>query len=560
MRKVFVFIILNSLLAGYSAWGSSGAAVLLNSYLSELAARQLEMLLPRGQFSLQVKVTPKKAVTESIRLPLGTTMISGDELSTIETSGSESMGLLLSRIEKMEVSVGVAKTVPESIRQVIKTSLSGSLALQEGRGDVVTFSELPEALATVWAPPPVSKESMPEPKERTSLNDIEIALAGIAGGFLLLAAFIIFFAFRQTASRLSSEARIMAAVLKEALESSSAGGNSFQMPATRAATPQTPTTNGSVASDDSAGSIWDKVDNDSVIAFCIDCLDHPQYRSMPGLLIDSILDSDRSEEVRAKLSPLGYEAQNIAGVQYPAREVTSLFQAHQPEYRRITRSPMSKQLLQISFDELVEFAKSSESVQSALLINSLTPLRRALILKVLPVELKLQLASVASQPMSMVEHKTHELALTSQLEKLGRTDRSKESQVHSMSFLSQIILRAETFEDDELFHKSVSKASGTTPYFSVLQALESFEAQDWETENLQELALAFCGYSQDVKAELVSKFSGKRQDWFKNFLGKFENSRPHYASPPVFQVHERIKDKLRAIRASEVTGEKNAAA
>ncbi|MBC7691202.1 MAG: hypothetical protein H7222_05485 [Methylotenera sp.] len=541
-----------------AAAANMSSEMMMNAYVSDFATRQLELVLPRGQFSLQVKVTAKKVSgSEAMRLPLGTATLTSDEMSLIEASGTESTGKLLSRIDRVELTVGVGKIVPEAVRALIKSTLSSTMALQESRGDSVKLVDLPEGYSLAWNPPTEPKS--PPQAERTTLSAVEWTLCGIAGAFLLISLGIIYLSFRQMGTRLSTEARAMATVIKDAADSNSGGGSFQNAPvASQAVTPLAATSRGKPG--DSDESFWTKIDIDSIVAFCVDCLDHPQYRSIPGLLIDSLLESERSTEVQNHLVSKEYEAQALTGTQYQTREVNSLFQSHQPEYRRSGRSPMAKQLLLVPFEKMQELVKSSSPVQSAMIINSLTPLRRSMVLKDLTVDYKLELSAFASKPMSMVEHKTAELELTSTLEKFSHS-RPKEAQFHSMSYLSQVILKAESFSEDEQFH--LTARNGRSNYVSVLKSFDVFTADDWSTENLQELAIAFCGYSTEVKARLTEKFTGKRQDWFRNFMSKFASSNPDFSEFQVVQVQDRIKARIAALTSSSeniLRDEKNAAA
>ncbi|MBI2605368.1 MAG: hypothetical protein HYW49_04735 [Deltaproteobacteria bacterium] len=523
----------------------SSVEILLNNYIREQATKQADLLLPRGRYTLQVNVTPDaeriKAESDSgpaIKLPMGSTYLTGSDLKPSMTG--DSVEKLLTYIKKIDLKISVMPNVAPSVRDMVKSSLTSALSLDAARGDVVTVDDLPQGFAMAWSP------STDFSLDSSAYFKPVLMLGGMIGIMLIFAAMVLFLAFRQIGTRISSEARNISTTLKDALENQAGPVPSLALPAARG--PEAAYGGGGEGAGRASETItgpafWEKVDLDAVVAFCHDCFEHPHYGAAANALINSILPPDKSAELEKKLPAKTLERYMGTKVDIKPAEITGIFQTNQAEYRRSVRSPIGRTVLTISVPRLLPFTNSLEKMEAAVLVNSLTPLRRGLLLKVLPTSFKMELAKASSKQVSAVEQKAYELSLTEKLTKLAKTE-EKEADTYSMDYLSQIIMRAESFEEDEQYYDH-AKTSGEA-YATALAALDVFTSDDWDAMNLQDLAAAYCGYSPKTKDALVSKFTGKRMDWLKNFLGKLGANPPPYDSPAVQAVHEAIRARVAA--------------
>ncbi len=93
MKKILKLITLLSLLSLNVSAAVSTVEILLNNYVREQANKQVELLLPRGKFSVSVNVTADQAKIRSenefqpVKLPLGSSFITGTELKA--TGGND---------------------------------------------------------------------------------------------------------------------------------------------------------------------------------------------------------------------------------------------------------------------------------------------------------------------------------------------------------------------------------------------------------------------------------------------------------------------------------------
>jgi len=521
----------------------SSTEIMLNNYMREQATHQVELMLPRGKYNIQVNVTVNQTKikeeneVQPVKMPMGTTFVTAPELKASGATDT-STEHLLTYVEKVQLNVGVVPSIAPPVRDLIKSNLIASLGLDEARGDTIKITELPESFATAWVVPNPIQPAIESAIE--SLKKPFTIFGGALGGLILLTIMVIFFSFRQMGSRLSSEARNLSVTLKDAIETGSSNSGSMAMSNQMGAGA---TKSGAETSTDTV--FWEKMDIDTIAAFCFDCVAHPKYSSIPVIIVSHLLDPARVTELE-KSFPFKYIKQ-IPGEKYALKtpEVTQIFQMYLSEYRRAIRSPMSRQVLPIEINQLYKFSETLEKMEVALLINSLTPMKRSLMLQELSATTKLDLAEVAKQNLSAVEHKRFEMSLTEKVAAIVGTEDQKE-EFHSLDYLTSIILKSESYADDENIFNMMKK-SGQGTYSGVLQAFDLFEPSDWAEMNLQETAMAFSGYSNDIKEQLYAHFSGKKLEWLKNFIVKFEAKIPEYQSPLVQSVHDNIKERIRII-------------
>ena len=517
--------------------------IMLNTYMREQATHQVELMLPRGKYNIQVNVSVNQAKikeeneVQPVKMPMGTTFITAPELKASGATDT-STEHLLTYIEKVQMSVGVVPSISPQVRDLIKSTLVSSLGLDTARGDLVNITELPESFASAWiVPNPI------QPAIESAIESLKkpFTYFGAGLGFLILLTIsVVFMSFRQMGTRLSSEARNMTVTLKDAIETGSVNSGSMSMNNQAMATVANKAGN-----DVSESTFWEKMDIDTIAAFCFDCVAHPKYSSIPGIIVSHLIEPARVTELE-KSFPFKYIKQ-IPGEKFTLKtpEVTQIFQMYLSEYRRAIRSPMSRQVLPVEISQLYTFSETLEKMEVALLINSLTPMKRSLMLQELSATTKLDLAEVAKQNLSAVEHKRFEMSLTEKVAAIVGTEDQKE-EFHSLDYLTSIILKADSYVDDESIFNKV-RESGQGSYSGILQAFDLFGPSDWSEMNLQETAMAFTGYSSNIKEQLYAHFSGKKLEWLKNFVAKFEAKVPEYQSTLVQSVHDNIKEKIRLI-------------
>lgn len=526
--------------------GLSSTEIALNNYYRDQASKQIEQILPKGKYSVQVniKVNTEKMKTDldvqPVQLPLGSSYVTSSEL---KSSGAidQSIEKLVTYVERVNVIVSIAPGISAQAQDLITNTLQAMVELDLKRGDKITFMDLPESVVTAWSPEP-NVEAYKKPA---------LILGVLFGFMLLLAAFVVMFGLKQVGTQITKEARFLTGTIKEALENS----NSMPQQPSMAAMQQSPAHSPSATSrmdsfEPVTSQFWDKVDADTITAFCYDCISQPVYHVVPALMVGSFLDSAKASSVEGNL-PLEVLRNSDEKTNLKSGDVIQIFQKYQSEYRRAVRSPMSQQVLRIDVDKLIEFSKELQNVEVALLINSLTPLKRSTLLKMLSTEVKLELAKASQENISIVEHKKFEISLIEKIMKITQ-DSNKKEEFHSLNYLTSIILKTESFAEDESLYEKMDHQGGS--YNGILLALDFFKNTDWEEISPQDLAIAFSGYSEKYKNMVTEKFSGKKLEWMKNFFNKYERSQLDFHSDQVEAIHDVIKGKIKAIKAA---GEKS---
>jgi hypothetical protein len=523
-----------------SSSSPTSAEVALNNYYRDQASKQIEQILPKGKFGVQVslKINASKIKSdfeiEPVKLPLGDSFVTGNE---IKASGlvDQSLERLISYVEKVDVTVSVAPGLPNQVQELITNSLKQMLLIDTRRGDSITFKELPQAILTAWNPEP-SIEIYKKPA---------MILSGYFGVILLFVALAVMLGFRQMGIRVTREASALIGTIREGIENSMAMSGGMPSQASmgaQAAAPVKMESSGPMGSD-----FWDKVESETVVAFCFDCISQPTYMAVPSIMVSGILDPEKSAEVETRL-PYEYVVGFNGKTNLKSSDVTAMFQKHQTEYRRAIRSAASKQLIETELEKVIEFSHSLEQFELALLLNALTPFKRTGLLKTLSTDSKLQLAKASQEKLSVAEQKKFEISLLEKIEKLTEGQKKQKAESNSLNYLTSIILSVESFAEDESLYEKMGSEGG---YTGVLLAFEHFNEQTWDEFNLQDLVMAFCGYSEKYKNSLISKFSGKKQEWVKNFLVKFQQNQPDFHSPQVEAVHEMIKNRINTIQGAK---------
>lgn len=520
----------------------SSAEVALNNYYRDQSIKQIEQILPKGKFSIQVNIKMNTAKLKSdtdiepVKMPFGESYISGRE---IKASGAIDLSIenLIKYVEKVNIVVSIAPGISAQAQDLITNTLQSMVELDVKRGDNVSFMDLPESVTSAWKTEP-NIEAYQKPA---------LFMGGFFGLMLLLAAIVISFGLKQVGVQISKEARFLTGTIKDAMD------NSGNMMRNTPAMASQPVSQASVVKTESfepaTSQFWEKVDADTITAFCYDCISQPIYNAIPSMMVGTLLDPTKASAVENNL-PIDYLRNFNEKTNLKSSDVIQIFQKYQSEYRRAVRSPMSQQVLRIDVAKLIDFSAGLQNVEIALLINSLTPLKRSSLLKMISTETKLELAKASQENLSIVEHKKFEISLIEKIMKITQSENKKE-EFHSLNYLTSIILKVESFAEDEALYQ---KMSGAGDYNGVLLAFDYFKNNEWEEFNPQDLAMAFCGYSESYRNQVIEKFSGKKQEWVRNFFSKYERAQPDFHSDQVEAIHDLIKSKIKSIKTAAEAG------
>ena len=197
--------------------------------------------------------------------------------------------------------------------------------------------------------------------------------------------------------------------------------------------------------------------------------------------------------------------------------------------------------------------------ETAILINSLAPFRKKQFLQSLNVEKRLEIARSSQADMLISDMKRDELSLSTKIEKIliGKTGQETQQKKVNLSYLTDTILKAGTFSDDESFYRGAEK-SGQRPV-AFLNLLDESREEFWGQLDLMDLAYASFGYSEEVLGVFQGRLSEKRKYWFKDFLARVRDERQEFLSPESVKARTRILEQIKRKPNDESENESKAA-
>jgi hypothetical protein len=286
---------------------------------------------------------------------------------------------------------------------------------------------------------------------------------------------------------------------------------------------------------------WDKIDSSVIATFMFDCWSQDKFKSIPLTLMNSFYSKEKLEELERLTDPSIFKIQS-PGNSFTLSEIQQLFQKHHPEYRRVLRSKLGQVFLKIEPSIIEDFKSTLTHKELVLTVNALTPLKRMNWISTFSPEEKIEVAKQSQVNFTQIDLERTEKTLMDKLSKLSIPGQSPEQ--FNFSSITDFMFKPLSFhEDEQLF----ARAGKEQNYFSPLMCIDVFQTQDWEEFSAQESALVFFGYSDLVKDQVAEKYPGKKNEWFRSFLDKYNAMNPEFNSALVESVREKFKTKFNAV-------------
>ena len=140
----------------------------------------------------------------------------------------------------------------------------------------------------------------------------------------------------------------------------------------------------------------------------------------------------------------------------------------------------------------------------------------------------------------MEKIKQLERTLGEKVEKLTPDPIKDEAGEQLVRLVDQISTPRSYAEDENFFEQGLVAGS----YTSLLRTLEELNPADWEQLTLQELAIAFAGYSEAITEELLDKFQDKKRVWLEQLLQQTRNENLAYSSAQVSATRSKLVNIL----------------
>lgn len=530
---IFSLVIFGMIPSAYSAKNPIQEAA-VQQYYQDQVVKQIEQFIPKGKFSVQVKaeIDFRKMGQENNAADLPVPMLGSIAPQEQSESNTTPMGIdeLLHFVKKVEISVRLATGISTQAHEIISSTITNMVIFNSKRGDKISFGELPASISEIWSP-------FQQPFSAMKIPLALIAFSIIFG--LALVSFMIVFGINKTAARLSGEVQTFTNDLKSVFEKNgmvstqpSASGQSISQNISQ------------VNVENVEGyqhhnqDFWEKLDPACVAAFMNDCWAQEQYKNIPFSLLNGLFDRTVAEEIEKLIHPSMLRvSENTATLSMS--EIHQLYQKHHIEYRKILRSKLGKEFVNLTIEQLSDLKSKMTDPELILSLKNMTPIKRSAFIGLLSPNERIELAKVSKQVFSENDLKNSERSL---LDKMSKTHDIQELQDrYEFGSLTEIIFKPAHFQDDEVLFQNASVETG---YFSPLMCLETFKNEDWEEFSAQESAMVFWGYSENYRNKLVEKYAGKKGEWIRSFLSKFEQTKPNFNSAMVESIRAKFKQKF----------------
>ncbi len=498
--------------------------LMVNSYLVEQAKSHIEQTIPQGQYSLMINTELSHSKLNdfenaSFSMPMGSTVTAKE----IGMDSQVDMTRYLDAIKKIDVQLKFASHISPEIRQLVQDDLKTILYFEEGRGDRIMVSDLPQTIALNWDE---DKKQISQVNfgVSTLLTDVKklssMEMTGIIVMFgIILAAGTIFagmqffgVTFGKSTSALvkavetMSESKGSAAPTQAQTLNAVAAGKEAQM------------------SHDYTGPVdrgyqqqfFKNVDKETMLMFTQDCLESDQFVTVPLFLMTQVLEDEKSNYIELAL-PKNYYEENISkSILFSSAEIESLLKKNYINYKKCARSELSHILMKMNHFELQTFFSQLETKDLLIAISHLLPMKRERYMMMMDIETKFNLATLSHENMQGAEVKAVEDKLKQKTMKILNENALKTESVQ-FKHLESIFLSVNSFEEDEIFFAKSQESH--TKYRSILSLLDNPESF-WIEANLSTVAHAYFGYSDKIVNKLLTKFDGKQKEWLKHFIGQ----------------------------------------
>lgn len=565
------------------SWGRSvsknGIESYVDKYFEDQLTQSIHRIAPDVKFSLLVRTSLNQNLlksvdqVEKIKLPLGGSFLSSEEMTS--QAGPEGLMHPESYREALS-SITVEISWQESLSPVdqewLKKHIISDLRLSADVAHDVKFSALPEtfiksnsrAIASESAEKIVWLEKVFP--QLAGISPQESAAVVVAGSVFVLGLLGFLFKLLVTSGQLFSFTKTFKESVTKVVDSISAqgqaaGGASLPLISQPLAQTndrsQTPIQSFLNANKEK---FWDNVHAPELKAFAYDCLEHPLFESAAIILVHNFLNPTQADELKNALPDHFFDVDGPGRVLAPAHEVEEMFVKNRLQYVLLAERPLVQSLLSYSVPQSIRLIEKlvteEKSIEALSIMNRLTPIKREIVFEKLSFEFRLKLAQWSELKIEHAELEKAEEALAHSL----RRPLAQEIQGRIVDFpfkaIGEELIKSRSFEEDEAIHNYFIKAGKFSQ--SILLGLTHWNDNIWSGLPLNEVALAYSGYSEEVQAKLLEKFDQKRQDWLTNFIQKYKQAGVRWDSVEVVQVRQKFMKLLPLdLEATSVDNEKN---
>ena len=578
MKKLKFFASLSMVFFSLSSFGAQSGDVsydaiyqhLLQQYYTQLATKDAREVLGKSPFLINSEITlsatdvkKDKEETAPLRLPLTRLSLDESEFQRLsaDSFGPETLNELLEMVSEIKLSITVSPEMSEEVKAVLKKQILndlGSELLEEDDIEFVTAN--PEwirfRLAQEISNPPTIAGAATEENQKNKI----FRIAEVAG--LGLIALLIFFV-AMMMKKLTSEVGQRVDHLVNAVKERSDSPENMSMPNLGSAPGTVKSEEREVSFEGGGSTFLSKMEPNILVAFAKDVSEDSHWMGATRVLLDDLLGTELSNQLETKFEAANIEVESHVDPEMKRaleKEITFHLYQNASEYRRILRSPIGSIASKLKIQDLLSIAEMVSPTEIIVLVNSLSPVRKKQFIQSLGIEKRMMIADFSNLEMSVSEMKVKELNLAEKIEQVALTQNGVETTPKkvNLSYLSDSILKASGFEEDEAFDLKAKEIGQMYPGF--LKTIHEADEAFWSQVNLLDLALASFGYSESILDEMKQKLNEKRSKWFTNFLAKVRSVPIQYSSPESSGARTKLMQQMKRQEkpdADEVASEKD---
>ncbi|MBS1957856.1 MAG: hypothetical protein JST80_00145 [Bdellovibrionales bacterium] len=544
-------LLMASMMPQKQAQAAPADELLVNSYLNEQAARRMEQIVPKGEYTIHVNAILRKADSEEhITLPFASTPITMSDV--VGKAGGLNIESLLGRIHHYEIDLSLTKNVPNSVKAMMQSALYQQFALKPARGDRLNIIDLPAEFELPWIYANQEAKTRDKEKDKAASSETEVTMpsmqsiimvVGAVAFAIILLGIIISFVFSRHSSRISESLREAADQVQSIGPTNSPMGASAQ---TAAQAEKMETASSSAFSSQTSQEFWESVPPAAIAAFCVDTGESKIYRAIPGQLLSVELPNTLADQVKTLLPQVFSELHfDETQALVDTGTLRSVFKKYQSDYKKLAQNELGAALLRIGVKQVMKKVAEKKESDTLLIMTQLTPVRKNDVIRQLPTAMKVKIAKLTLSVRQSPDWSTQEKAMVEEF----KTIRPKFDldAAGAIEMISKSLLQASSFEEDELLYQEAQN-NPNFPYVSALEALDALESIEWESMNLQEVAFAFFGYSENVVESVKAKFAGKKLEWLQSFLKKAVQQSYLFDQAEIQNAQHNVKERVKAKR------------
>ena len=546
MIKYLLSLAVFSLIVVSSSFGTdfTQERVRVNTYYRELIQTQLDTMVPKGNYTVEVATVLDDRRLDSyfndkevdVKLPMSGMFGQNNYVATRPSAAGLSIEDMLKFVTKKSVRIGLTGTISPVVKDLIKADVIKQMGFSEKDAGAVEIFELPQEFSdmwTQWIKIGQATQALPGVEQKTNFWPMVGAIA-LFGAFM---AFMLWFGLRSLSERLISQIKAISQQWSD-----QKGGSDFSPVEMKKNADQL----GSRSQEDltSESRIYEKLDLQALKLICADSVTSPAHRFIPYGLIFNWLNPVMSEKLDDVLEVSEKPFPGVSDSVPNKGDVTQFLMTNYSLFQKLSRNELALRLALYPIDAVVNFLKTLNSEESVVFVENLTPLKKQACIAQLSVQKRLEWAKVSLTSLAGKKVTAMEASLIAKLPAIQFETKLGAAALKNAFTQSQkdMWITPLSFVEDEAFFEATRGEPEL--YRGFLNLLDSADAEFWNKVDLKVLSLVCFGYSEGVQKQFVEKIGGKRAEWFQGFVQKQAKSGVAFSDGVVESMRKELLNQV----------------